>query len=274
MTVGVLAHLFGQKPYQQLAEEIGSYGFNHIQLAIWKALGDYDFTKPGKLTPGLVRNIAKEFQKNDISISVLACYLHLFERDDHQRNENLARFKELLRYAPIFGAPMVAVEVGVPNGEDHEQDWLRLKSSLSELVNEAEKWGVTIGLEPANGHLIGTAKELRQMLDELPSSHFGVVLDPGNLLTTANFHRQDEVIKEAFDLLGDRIVACHAKDRILDEKGNIQTVTPGEGKMNYELYLSLLNHYKPECDIIIEETKPEDMLNTREFIEKLRAGIS
>ncbi|MFC0558281.1 sugar phosphate isomerase/epimerase family protein [Halalkalibacter alkalisediminis] len=274
MTVGVLAHLFGKQPYQQLAETVGSYGIEHVQLAIWKAISDYEFQKPGMLSPGLVRNIASEFNNNEVSISILACYLHLFDRDVKKREENLARFKEILRYAPLFGAPIVAVEVGkIPNEDFTEQDWITLKVSLKELVEEAEKWGVTIGIEPANGHLIGTAKALKQMLDELPSSHFGVVLDPGNLLTVENFHNQDQVIQEAFDLLGDRIVACHAKDRMIDEKGEIQTVTPGKGKMNYELYLKLLNQNKPMCDIIMEHTKPEEMLEVKEFIERMRSHV-
>jgi sugar phosphate isomerase/epimerase len=274
MTVGVLAHLFGKQPYKQLAEQVGSYGMEHVQLALWKALSDYDFSKPGKLSPGLVKEIRREFNKNNVSISVLACYVNLFDRDIPKRIENLKRFKELLQYAPLFGAPIVAVEVGkVSNEEYTEQDWITLKASLAELVDEAEKWGVIIGIEPANEHLIGTAISLKRLLDELPSSHFGVVLDPGNLLTSENFHKQDQVIQEAFTLLGDRIVACHAKDRIIDEKGDIQTVTPGKGNMNYELYFKLLNEYKPKCEIILEHTKPEHMLETKEFIEKTRLNV-
>lgn len=271
MTVGVLAHLFGKQPYKQLAEKIGSYGIEHVQLTIWKAFSDYDFQKPGRLNPGLVRDIAREFRKNNVSVSILACYLHLFDRDVMKRRENLARFKEILRYAPLFGAPIVAVEVGkIPNEDFTDQDWVTLKASLNELVEEAEKWGVTIGIEPANGHLIGTAQSLKQMLNEIPSSNFGVVLDPGNLLTIDNFHDQDQVIQEAFELLGNRIVACHAKDRMIDEKGDIQTVTPGKGKMNYELYIRLLDQYKPQCDMIMEHTKPEQMLEVIDFIESNR----
>ncbi|ARK29534.1 sugar phosphate isomerase/epimerase family protein [Halalkalibacter krulwichiae] len=271
MTVGALAHLFGKLPYKELAERIGSKKIEHVQLAIWKALNDEDFTQVGKLNPGLVRRIKKEFDKHQVSISVLACYLHLFDRNIEKRQENLARFKELLRYAPLFGAPIVAVEVGkMPIQEVTDQDWETLKSSLSELIYEAQKWGVTIGIEPANDHLIGSAKSLKRMLDELPSTHLGVVLDPGNLLTADNFHKQDEVIQEAFDLLGERIVACHAKDRMIDEHGEIQTVTPGTGQMNYDLYLSLLQSYKPQCDIIMEHTPPNKMSEVKSFIEGKR----
>jgi sugar phosphate isomerase/epimerase len=271
MSVGILAHLFGKQPYKQLAQEVSSYGFTHIQLALWKAIDDHDFTKPGKLSPGLVRDIANEFNKQNVSISILACYLHLFDRDEEKRLENIARFKELLRYARSFGTTVVAVEVGkIPNGEFTDNDWLTLKASLKELVIEAEKWGVYIGIEPANEHLIGTAQSLKKLLDEVPSSNIGVVLDPGNLLTKENFHNQNQVIEEAFELLGNRIIACHAKDRKLDDEGQIQTVTPGRGQLNYPLYVKLLNKYKPKCDIILEHTKPDQMVEAKAFIETIR----
>ncbi|GAE34780.1 sugar phosphate isomerase/epimerase family protein [Halalkalibacter akibai] len=271
MTVGVLAHLFGKKPYKQLAEAIGSYEIEHVQLALWKAMSDYDFSKPGKLNPGLVKEIKKEFDKHNVSISILACYLHLFDSNQANRMENLARFKELLQYAPLFGAPIVAVEVGKSeNGVFTSEDWQTLIKSLKELVAEAEKWGIIIGIEPANDHLIGDAKSMKKLLEEMPSSNLGVVLDPGNLLTINNWGKQDQVIQEAFELLGDRIVACHAKDRLINQEGEIETVTPGKGKMNYELYLKLLEQYKPNCEIIMEHTTPEEMLETKAFIEQYR----
>ncbi|MDT8859795.1 sugar phosphate isomerase/epimerase [Alkalihalobacillus sp. MEB130] len=271
MSIGVLAHLVGKRPYHELAEKVASYGFDHVQLALWKAISDYDLSKVGTLSPGLVKDIYYEFQKRGVSISVLACYLHLFDRDVEKRKENVARFKELIKYASLFHTPIVACEVGkVQDGMGTDEDWKLLKASLLELIEEAEKWGVIIGVEPANEHLIGTARQLKYVIDEIPSSHLGVVLDPGNLLTAENFHEQDKIIKEAFQLLGDRIVASHAKDRIIDENGEIKTVRPGKGELNYPLYFKLLHDYKPHCEVILEATKPDEMVETKELLEAIR----
>lgn len=148
-----------------------------------------------------------------------------------------------------------------------------MKATLEELVEEAEKWGVFVGLEAANDHLIGTAPELARMLEEVPSSNIGVVIDPGNLLTAANFAKQDQVIEEAFELLGDRIIAAHAKDRILLDNGELGTVTAGLGKMNYELYMKLLNQYKPHVQIIMEEAKEHQMAQSKAYIDGIRGRI-
>lgn len=271
MSVGVLAHLFGKMSYQELAAKVGGKGFSHVQLALWKAFNNYDFSKPGVLSPGLAEDVREEFSKHNVSISVLACYLHFFHEDVNVRRENIERFKELIRHAQFFGAPMVAAEVGKMNTQKLTgAEWLILKTSLEELVEVAEKWGVYIGIEPANDHLIGTTASLKRMLDEVSSSHIGVVLDPGNLVHKDNFAHQDEVIQEAFDLLGSRIIAAHAKDRIINKDGEIETVVPGKGDLNYELYMTLLEQYKPQVKIIMEKAKEHQMTEAKSYIEKVR----
>lgn len=204
MPVGMLAHLAGTLPYKESAEKIGALGFRQVQLALWKAFSDQDFTKPGRLSAGLAESIAEEFNKHGVSIPILGCYLHLFDRNEEQRRENVERFKELLRYARSFGASMVAAETGKNLwGPFNNLDWANLRGTIEELLEEAEKRGVFIAIEPAHEHLIDTPQVMRQWLEEIPSDHLGVLLDPGNLLTRDNIANHDHVLKEAFVLLGD-----------------------------------------------------------------------
>ncbi len=271
MSVGVLAHLFGSLPYRALAAKVGEYGFKHVQLALWKGISDIDFSQAGKLSPGQAMAIGEEFYKHGSSISVLGCYLHMFDRDPQVRRGNVARFKELLRYARFFGAPMVAFETGRnPDNSYTEQDWTTMRDVLTELAEEAERWGVFVGLEAANDHLVGTARQLHRMLEEVPSTNIGVVLDPGNLLHNENFDNQDAVIEEAFSLLGNRIIAAHAKDRMRGEDGQVVTVPAGFGQMNYALYMKLLEQYKPGVQIVMEEAGPHQMATCKAFIERIR----
>ncbi|WP_080839043.1 sugar phosphate isomerase/epimerase family protein [Cohnella massiliensis] len=267
-SIGVLAHLFGCLPYRELAAKVGQYGFKHVQLALWKAIQDYDFSRPGRLSPGLAQTIGEAFERNGVRISVLGCYLHMFERDEEQRRLNVTRFKELLRHARDFGCPTVAFETGVNPGEEYaDRDWTAMRETLAELAEEAERWGVYVGLEAANRHLVATAGQLSRMLGEVPSRNIGVVLDPGNLLNAANFDRQDEVIAEAFRLLGDRIIACHAKDRRLEPNGKLIEAPPGHGQMNYKLYMELLEASKPGVDIVMEHAAPDQMEDCKRFLE-------
>ncbi|WP_166238627.1 sugar phosphate isomerase/epimerase family protein [Paenibacillus turpanensis] len=268
MSIGVLAHLCGKLPYQELAPRVGAQGFRHVQLALWKALSGIDFSKPGKLSPGLASSIAESFAENGVSISVLGCYVHMFEHDEEKRRFNIERFKELIRHARYFGAPIVAAETGVIADRPYnEQDWTILKDTMAELIEEAEKWGVIIGMEPADRHLIGTVPDLSRLLEEMPSSQIGFVFDPGNLITPANIARQDEIFEEAFRLLGNRIVACHFKDRILREDGTVDSVAPGTGHMNYPLIVERLKEYKPGVHIVMDAVNETTMPTAKQYIE-------
>lgn len=270
MQVGLLAHLVGQLPYKELAAKVSSYGIHHVQLALWKAISGYDFTKPGCLSPGLAASIGEAFDKQGVNISVLGCYLHMFDREVEQRHVNKERFKELLRNARDFGCSIVAAETGGSwHGEYSDEEWRILRGTVEELAEEAEKHGVYVGLEAAGGHLVDTPSLLKRMLDEVPSAHIGVVMDPGNLMTSANFAKQDEVMKEAFRLLGNRVVAGHAKDRYLSADGKLLVSTAGTGEMNYKLYRQLIEQYCPNIPLIMEEASEGQILQAKQFLEGL-----
>jgi L-ribulose-5-phosphate 3-epimerase len=97
-------------------------------------------------------------------------------------------------------------------------------------------------------------------------------MDPGNLLTSANFAKQDQVMEEAFRLLGDRVVAGHAKDRFLSEEGKLLVSTAGTGQMNYKLYAQLNEQYCPNIPLIMEEASEGQILQAKQFLEGLGGG--
>ncbi|PZE21243.1 sugar phosphate isomerase/epimerase family protein [Paenibacillus xerothermodurans] len=274
MTVGLLAHLVGKLPYEQLAAKVASYGFDYVQLALSKAVADVDCSF-GKLSPGLGNTIGGAFHSRGVKVAVLGCYVSLVELDDEVYRRNVDQFKEHLRNARHFGASIVATEVGVPKTDQRELHWQRLRAAVAELAEEAEKWGVYVGLEAAARHLIGTASELAQILQEVPSANIGVVLDPCNLLTQSNYKQQDEIIEEAFRLLGTRIVSAHAKDFVIDPAaGELQMIAAGRGMLNYDKFMGLMNHYKPHSFITLERVPEQHMFESSAFIRRKRVDCS
>jgi L-ribulose-5-phosphate 3-epimerase len=272
MTVGLLAHNVGKLPYAQLAEKVASYRLDYVQLALSKAIADVDCSL-GKLSPGLANAIAEAFDRQGVSIPVLGCYINLIEADDTLWRQNVDRFKEHLRNARHFGAAIVATETGTPEDGQHERLWQRMKAGVEEMAEEAEKWGVFIGMEVASSHIIGTAPALARLIEEVPSSSMGVVMDPCNLMTQDNYERQDEIMREAFRLLGSRIVSTHAKDMKLDANGKLQTVSAGQGMLNYKLFIELLNQYKPLSYMTMENAEEPYTSDARDFVLKQRAGV-
>ena len=109
---------------------------DYVQLALSKAISDVDFSL-GRLSPGLANEIGGAFAEHRVGIAVLGCYASLIELDDERFRHNVDRFKEHLRHARHFGAPIVATEVGVPaDPARHDVYEERLNRALEELVRK------------------------------------------------------------------------------------------------------------------------------------------
>lgn len=262
MGYGTLAHTVGCLPLKQLTTTLQQYNIDFVQLALSKAIQDID-TSTGKLSPGLASYIGEQFDKAGIRIGVLGCYINPIHPDPAIRRTEINRFKEHLRFARQFGAPMVATETGSLTTwmqQDPlryiEKGWETLHATVQELAEEADKWGVSIGLEGVSTHTLSTPDKMQRILDEVPSSTLGVVFDPCNIIGD-EVHLQDEIVDRAFQLFGDRMILVHLKD-IYYEDNRVTHGVPGKGLFHTEAFMTKLQQYKPMIDISLEEiTGPE-----------------
>lgn len=275
MGFGTLAHKVGKRPFKEVVQRLAALDIDFVQLAMSKAFSDID-TSLGHLSPGLASRIAEQFAKAGIRIGILGCYINPVHPDPAERRNELNRFKEHIRFARHLGAPIVATETGAlttyieQEPERYiEKGWEVLRASVEELAEEAEKWGVYVGLEPVKVHTLTTPEKMRQILDEVPSSMLGVVLDPCNLLNHENLDRQDEIIDQAFDLFGDRIIAAHLKDINFTDDGRTKTSKPGSGIFHTARFLEKLNRQKPMIDISIEDTDEQDLNDVIRYLKEL-----
>jgi L-ribulose-5-phosphate 3-epimerase len=255
--IGVRAHDFGKLPAEELAAKIAAKGASCVQLAVTKAIAGVDLV-PGRLSPGLAFHIGQAFLRRGIQIAVLGCYINPIHPDPDTRAGLLGFFREHIRVARDFGCGIVALETGSlnadysPNPENGgDAAFNDLIGSISTLVEEAEKFGVTVGIEGAATHVIGTPRRMRQAVDAIGSGNLQVVFDPVNLLTPDGLGDQAEMISESFELFGDRMAVIHAKDFTLRD-GKLAAVPAGRGGLNYGLLMGKLRERKPLISILLE----------------------
>jgi L-ribulose-5-phosphate 3-epimerase len=260
INIGIRAHDIENLPLEELVQEIASKGLTSVQLALGKSLSDVN-TELGGLSPGLARYVASVFSKYNVQISVLGCYFNMIHPDFVERKKGLERFKEHIRFARDFGCSIVATETGNVNAEIfyteenfNEEPFLEVVESVSELVKEAEKFGVIVGIEAGVNHPVYSPKVMKRLLDLIDSNNLQVILDPVNLLTIDTYQNQEEIFQEAMDLFGDRVVILHAKDFIIENNQLVPTAV-GKGLLNYEFILNVLKEKKPYINILLEETK-------------------
>lgn len=260
LNIGIRAHDIENLPLDELVQVVAAKGLTSVQLALSKSLEGVN-TELGSLSPGFARYVASAFAKHNVQIAVLGCYFNMIHPDLAQRRKGMERFKEHIRFARDFGCSIVATETGNVNAEifyteDNfkEEPFLEVVESVSELVKEAEKFGVIVGIEAGVNHPIYSPKVMKRLLDSINSNNLQVILDPVNLLTIDTYQNQEEIFQDAMDLFGDRVVILHAKDFTIENNQLVPTAV-GKGLLNYEYILKEIKKKKPYINILLEETK-------------------
>lgn len=260
MNIGIRAHDIENLPLEELVQVIAGKGLTSVQLALSKSLEGVN-TELGSLSPGLARYVASAFSKHNVQIAVLGCYFNMIHPDLVERKKGMERFKEHIRYARDFGCSIVATETGNVNAEIFyteenfkEEPFLEVVESVRELVQEAEKFGVIVGVEAGVNHPVYSSKVMKRLLDSIDSNNLQVILDPVNLLTIDTYQNQEEIFQEAMDLFGDRVIILHAKDFVIEDNQLVPTAV-GKGLLNFDYILNVLKKKKPYMNILLEETK-------------------
>ncbi|ACB74646.1 sugar phosphate isomerase/epimerase family protein [Opitutus terrae] len=271
MNLGVRAHDFGQLPPDELAATIARHGLSCVQLAPPKAIAGCDGST-ARLTPEFARRVHTAFQRHGVEISVLGCYINLADRNESHRRAQLERFKAYLRLARDFGGPIVGTETGSLNSDFSrhpenagDEAFDLVVASVRELADEAEKCGAIVGIEAVERYVISSPPRLKRLLEAVDSRSVQVIYDPVNLLWSTNHQRQDEIMDEAHQLLGDRIRIVHAKDFTVDA-GKFHEHPAGRGALHQERWMRWLKAQPRDVPVLLENTHPSTIAHTVAFM--------
>jgi L-ribulose-5-phosphate 3-epimerase UlaE len=151
---------------------------------------------------------------------------------------------------------------------ESEEAFETFLSTLREIVAEAEKFGVFVAIEGVVTHIVNTPKKMKKVLNTVKSNNLVVILDTVNYLDETNYLKQDEIMRECFELFGDRINAIHIKDFIIED-GVRKVANIGEGLLNYKLLLQLIQAHKPQVEMLIENYEPGTREKVFNYLENL-----
>lgn len=273
LNLGIRGHDVDYTEPQQIAKEVASKGLHAVQLALAKSLKKLS-TETGTLSPGYAKYIHHAFTQHNVDIAILGCYINMIHPDMVKREQLLTRFKEHIRFARDFGCSIVASETGNVNekmgyteANFTEDAFQKVVNSVKELTDEAEKWGIIVGIEGGINHPIHTPKKMKRLIDEVNSNHLQVIFDPANFMSMVNYEQQEQVFAESFELFGDRIVAIHAKDFVIEDNW-IKMVPVGKGILQYDLLFEWLKKHKPYIEVLLENTKEPFIDDSMEYLQQ------
>jgi len=274
MQLGIRLHDTKHLCFEERIEDVRDLGFKCGHLALAKVIEEFPTTDEA-LTPGLAMYMRKVFEKNNVDIAVLGCYLNLANPNKEQLAKTVHRYMAHLRFASWLGCGVVGTETGCPNEtythvpECHNEESLQLFiENLRPVVEYAEKMGVVIAIEPVWKHIVCNPKRARAVLDAINSPNLQIILDPVNLLDISNYQDQVAIVEEAIELLGEDVAMVHIKDYRVED-GKLISVGAGLGQMDYTALMKFMKTRKPYIHATLEDTTPENNIQCKEFIQKL-----
>lgn len=276
MQLGIRLHDTKKLPIEERIADVHNLGFQCGHLALAKVIEEYPTTDEA-LTPGFAMYLKKLFEKNEVDIAVLGCYLNLADPNPEQLAATMHRYMAHIRFASWLGCGVVGTETGCPNEtyttvpecRSEEALWTFI-TNLRPIVEYAEKMGVVVAIEPVYRHIVCTPLRARRVLDEIASPNLQIILDPVNLLDIANYREQKAVVREAIEVLGPDVAMVHLKDFVIRDNELI-SVGAGFGEMDYTDVIRFMKERKPFIHATLEDTTPENNLQAKAFIEKLYA---
>ena len=279
MQLGILLSTFVRPPLEARLDAAKAAGLQHVQLALDCAGLP---AMPDKLPPELAGRIRREAAARGITIASLQGTFNMCHPDAEHRATGLRRLGLLAGLCQELGVPRIHLCSGTRDpasmwrrhpDNDSPSAWKDMVAAMRTASDLARQAGVMVAFEPEVNNVVDSALKARRLLDEIGSPHLKVTMDAANLFHAGELPRMSEILDQAFALVGKDIVMAHAKD--LDRDGDAGHKAAGEGKLDYERYLSLLHYHGFKGPIFLHGLSEAQVPKCAAFLrEKLARAVA
>jgi sugar phosphate isomerase/epimerase len=195
---------------------------------------------------------------------------NLVNPDETQRAQAVRVLRGAIQLAGWMGCRGIDTGPGSMNPRGpwfpHPYNWTpparaQLIKSLKECAPVAEASGVYLSMEGHQLVTLESAEVTAAILDAVNSPWVTCDYDSANWLTLKEAFDPTPAINRHFDVLGKRIVSCHAKDVWLEDKLSIhiQDGCPGKGNLDFRTVITRMEALSPECPVLPEGNVTEDL---------------
>ncbi len=257
--LGIFARTFRRDEPADVAAAVRTAGY---RLAHWNFAAIGASTLADGVHGSAFDAVRRDFDAKGVTISSVSATFNAIHPDAALRATQTLHAIRLIRLAPRLGVDVVTLCTGTRDadnmwrahpGNADPAAWYDLRATLDPLLDAAEAAGVRLGVEPEQGNVIVDAPAAARLLRELgPDAPIGIILDAANLLTPATVHRQTEILGEAVDLLGPRVLGTQAKDVVASGYS-----AAGAGLMDYPAMLTQLS-LLPPVPLVVQDADETD----------------
>ncbi len=237
---------------------------------------------------------ASEFRaslkQHNVIVFEVGGYRNILHTDEQARQANLKHLARCLEAADRIGCKMVGTITGSRNPEGNQfgdnyavhpdnwtlETWKLTVAGIKQILKDTAGVKAALGMEAQVTTNLDGPVAHRNLMEDCGSDRVKVNLDPTNMVHLWNHFHTTELINECFDLLGEDIFGCHAKDSYVfphSQTVHIQEVCPGRGSLDYETYLLRLSHLKWPRSLLPEHIPADQFAEAYAFIRKVAAKV-
>ncbi|QKK26289.1 sugar phosphate isomerase/epimerase family protein [Rhizobium hidalgonense] len=200
---------------------------------------------PETITETQARSVADAALSSGVEIVAVSGTFNMIHPDPSVRAAGLRNLATLAERSTGMSTGLITLCTGTRDpidqwkshaDNDTPEAWRDLLEAMETASEIAERHNVDLGIEPELANVVNSAEKAHRLITALKCPRIKIVLDPANLFEVATLDEQRRIVSSAIDLLADRIVMAHAKDRNPD--GSFATA--GKGVLDYPHYLGRL----------------------------------
>ncbi|MCU0911140.1 MAG: sugar phosphate isomerase/epimerase [Rhodobacteraceae bacterium] len=243
MRLGVFAKTFpGTDPGTVMTAAAGA-GFSGVQYNM--ACSGLP-PMPDRIAPATASEVGAAARARGLRVFAVSGTWNMIHPDPVERAAGQRRLEGIAARAALMGTDLVTLCTGTRDPQDQWRHhpgnalpdaWHDLRSEMVRAVETAERHDILLGIEPEMANVVNSAAAARLLIDEVGSDRLRIVLDPANLFEIASRDTQRALVSQAVDLLADRIVMGHAKDRT--PEGGF--CAAGQGVVDFDHFLGALH---------------------------------
>ena len=247
MRPGIFAKTFSRSSPEEVFDAITEHGLHETQFNM-SVVGLPSM--PDEIDPALADRVRGAAAGRGVAVAAVSGTFNMAHPDEEVRRDGLRRLGVISGACKRLGTATITLCTGTRDRDDmwhkHPENgtpeaWRDMLDTMQAAIDITEDHDVTLAFEPEINNVVDSAQQGRRLLDEMRSPRLKVVMDAANLFDAQDPARQlsrsNEVLYEAFELLGADIVIAHAKD----VRASGEVVAVGRGDLDYDLYLEHLS---------------------------------
>lgn len=256
-----------------------------------KAVRDAGYTacesssRDWSITPdSQIRELQAALKQHDVLFYGIHVVTNIIDPDTERAERNQQQVIMGIESAERLGLGFVLFHTGGrnPRNKDrpHIDNWTRETWNMSvnavkRIMRDTAGCKVDAAMEAVNCCNNNTPQSHARLKQDVGDPRIKVCLDPTNMMHPGVFFRTTELLNLSFDLLGEDILYCHAKDSTWDNMSTTidEGAVLGTGNLDYETFLARMSRMDYPRALLIEHLPNDQYPACKKYLEDTAAKI-